>query len=92
MRWRTVGRVAVAALVGFLVRAAVPALGIARATGEIYAHRDAPSPPQLSGPAWPWPIALRPVLIAAFAVTVSLIIQLLFRRRQGGIDATAHRS
>jgi transcriptional regulator GlxA family with amidase domain len=45
MRGRTVGRVAVTALVGLLVPAAVAAVGIARATGEIYPSRDAAAPP-----------------------------------------------
>ena len=45
MRWRTVGRVAVTALVGLLVPVAVAAVGIAGATGEIYTPRDASAPP-----------------------------------------------
>ena len=130
MRWRTVGRVAVTALVGLLVPVAVAAVGIAGATGEIYTPRDASAPPvpvdiaaatydrgkptavvvlgseganvadvlaqtlqypgtspQLAGPAWPWTLTLRPVLIAAAAVSGALIIQLLLRRRRGQIDA-----
>ena len=87
MRWRTVGRVAVTALVGLLVPVAVAAVGIAGATGEIYTPRDASAPPQLSGPAWPWALTLRPVLIAAAAVAGALIIQLLLRRRREQIDA-----
>ena len=43
--------------------------------------------PQLSGPAWPWALTLRPVLIAAAAVAGALIIQLLLRRRREQIDA-----
>ena len=39
MRWRTVGRVAVTALVGLLLPVAVAAVGIAGATGEIYTPR-----------------------------------------------------
>jgi putative intracellular protease/amidase len=47
--------------------------------------------PQLAGPAWPWTLTLRPVLIAAAAVGVVLSIQLLRRRRptEGGNDARA---
>jgi transcriptional regulator GlxA family with amidase domain len=45
MRWRTVGRVAVTALVALLVPTAVAAVGIARATGEIYTPRDSATPP-----------------------------------------------
>jgi hypothetical protein len=45
MRWRTVGRVAVTALVGLLVPAAIAAIGIARATSEIYVSRDAAAAP-----------------------------------------------
>jgi transcriptional regulator GlxA family with amidase domain len=48
--------------------------------------------PQLSGAAWPWILTLRPILIAAAAVGATLIIQFLFRRRRGDIDATTHRS
>jgi hypothetical protein len=92
MRWRTVGRVAVAALVGLLDQPQYLPLGLRGQGVRSIPPRDATAPPQLSGPAWLRPIALRWVLIAALAVTVSLIIQLLFRRRQGGIDATAHRS
>jgi transcriptional regulator GlxA family with amidase domain len=36
--------------------------------------------PQLSGPAWPWTLTLRPILIAAAAVAAVLGIQLLRRR------------
>ena len=43
--------------------------------------------PQLSGPAWPWTLTWRPVLIAAVAVSSALIIQLLLRRRREPIDA-----
>ena len=51
MRWRTIGRVAVTALVGLLVPVAVAAVGIARATSEIYTPRDATALPCLSN--WP---------------------------------------
>jgi transcriptional regulator GlxA family with amidase domain len=45
------------------------------------------SDPRLSGPAWPWALTLRPVLIAAAAVAAVLGIQYL--RRRGGHDARA---
>jgi putative intracellular protease/amidase len=47
--------------------------------------------PRLSGPAWPWTLTLRPVLIAVAAVAAVVSIQLLRRRRptDGGDDATA---
>jgi putative intracellular protease/amidase len=38
--------------------------------------------PQLSGPAWPWMLTLRPILIAAAAIAATLGIQLLRRRRR----------
>jgi putative intracellular protease/amidase len=37
--------------------------------------------PRLSGPAWPWALTLRPLLIAAAAIAVVLGIRLLRRRR-----------
>jgi transcriptional regulator GlxA family with amidase domain len=37
--------------------------------------------PQLAGPAWPWTLTLRPILLAAAAITAALSIQLLRRRR-----------
>jgi putative intracellular protease/amidase len=43
--------------------------------------------PPLSGPAWPWALTLRPILIAAAAaLAVTLIIKMLGRRRRGGAD------
>jgi transcriptional regulator GlxA family with amidase domain len=39
--------------------------------------------PSLSGPAWPWTLTLRPILIAAAAIAAALSIQLLRRRRSG---------
>jgi hypothetical protein len=39
------------------------------------------SDPPLSGPAWPWALTLRPVLLAAAAVAAVLGIQFLGRRR-----------
>jgi hypothetical protein len=42
--------------------------------------------PQLAGPGWPWTLTLRPILIAAAAITAALSIQLLRRRR----SAPAH--
>jgi putative intracellular protease/amidase len=48
--------------------------------------------PQLSGPAWPWTLTLRPVLIAAGAVAAVLGVQYLRRSvRRGGNDAFAQR-
>jgi putative intracellular protease/amidase len=38
--------------------------------------------PPLAGPAWPWALTLRPILLAAAAVTAALGIQLLGRRRR----------
>ena len=37
--------------------------------------------PQLAGPAWPWGLTLRPILLAAAAVTAALGILFLRRRR-----------
>ena len=45
MRWRTVGLVAATMLVGVAVSAAVGAVGIAGATGEIYTARGRGAPP-----------------------------------------------
>ena len=39
--------------------------------------------PPLSGPAWPWALTLRPILLAAAAIAAALSIQLLRRRRNG---------
>jgi putative intracellular protease/amidase len=63
-----------------------------------------PTRPQLAGPAWPWALTLRPILIAAAAVAAVLGIQFLRRRqsapapvpaaparRHGGDHAAAHR-
>jgi hypothetical protein len=48
--------------------------------------------PWLSGPAWPWDLTRRPVLIAA-AVAAAVGIQLTIRRAStGGDHATAHPS
>jgi transcriptional regulator GlxA family with amidase domain len=43
--------------------------------------------PQLSGPAWPWTLTLRPILLAAAAITAALSIQLLRRRRSAPTHA-----
>jgi putative intracellular protease/amidase len=44
--------------------------------------------PQLSGPAWPWALTLRPVLLAAAAaVTAAMIIQIMSRRRRSAVSA-----
>jgi transcriptional regulator GlxA family with amidase domain len=45
MRWRTVGRVAAALLVGLAVLVAVGVVGIAGATGELYTARGRKAPP-----------------------------------------------
>jgi transcriptional regulator GlxA family with amidase domain len=39
--------------------------------------------PPLAGPAWPWTLTLRPILLAAATIAAALGIQLL-RRRRGG--------
>ena len=48
--------------------------------------------PELSGPAWPWALTLRPILLAAAAVAAVLGIQIVRRRRSapGGDHATTH--
>jgi len=48
--------------------------------------------PKLSGPAWPWALTLRPILLAAAAVATVLGIQIVRRRRSapGGDHATTH--
>jgi putative intracellular protease/amidase len=38
--------------------------------------------PRLSGPAWPWTLTLRPILIAGAAIAAAVGIQLLRRRRR----------
>jgi transcriptional regulator GlxA family with amidase domain len=42
-----------------------------------------PTRPRLAGPAWPWTLTLRPVLLFAGGVAAVLGIQLLRRRRRG---------
>jgi putative intracellular protease/amidase len=44
--------------------------------------------PQLSGPAWPWTLTLRPILLSAATIAAVLGIRFLGRRRRGG-DQTA---
>jgi putative intracellular protease/amidase len=39
--------------------------------------------PQLSGPAWPWTLTLRPILLAAATVAAVLGVRFLGRRRRG---------
>ena len=39
--------------------------------------------PQLSGPAWPWALSLRPILLAAAAIAAVLGIRFLGRRQRG---------
>jgi hypothetical protein len=43
--------------------------------------------PPLTGPAWPWALTLRPILIAAAAVGAVLGIQLVRRRRNAAARA-----
>jgi hypothetical protein len=46
--------------------------------------------PELSGPAWPWTLTLRPVLVAAAAVgATALVVRLLSRRRRTPVPGTA---
>jgi hypothetical protein len=42
--------------------------------------------PRLTGPAWPWALTLRPILLAALAIAAVLSIQFLRRGR----SAPAH--
>jgi hypothetical protein len=44
--------------------------------------------PQLSGPAWPWMLTLRPILIAAAAIAAVLGSRLLRRRHGAPANAT----
>ena len=39
--------------------------------------------PRLSGPAWPWTLTLRPILIAAATVAVVVVVVAMVRRRHG---------
>jgi transcriptional regulator GlxA family with amidase domain len=41
--------------------------------------------PPLAGPAWPWGLTLRPILLAAAAIAALLGVRLLFRRRRGAL-------
>jgi transcriptional regulator GlxA family with amidase domain len=45
--------------------------------------------PRLSGPAWPWTLTLRPILIAGAAIAAAVGIQLLRRRRRRSTPAHA---
>jgi hypothetical protein len=45
---------------------------------------QSPIRPQLAGPAWPWTLTLRPVLVFAAGVAAVLGVRLLGRRRRGG--------
>ena len=40
--------------------------------------------PRLSGPAWPWTLTLRPILLAAATIAAVLGVRFLRRRRRGG--------
>jgi len=42
-----------------------------------------PTRPRLAGPAWPWALTLRPILLAAATIAVVLGIRFLRRRRHG---------
>jgi transcriptional regulator GlxA family with amidase domain len=42
-----------------------------------------PTRPPLAGPAWPWTLTLRPILLAAAAIAAYLGVRLLVRRRRG---------
>jgi transcriptional regulator GlxA family with amidase domain len=41
--------------------------------------------PRLSGPAWPWTLTLRPILLAATAVAAAVSVPLLLRRRRAAV-------
>jgi hypothetical protein len=41
--------------------------------------------PQLSGPAWPWTLTLRPILLAAATIAAVLGVRFLGRRRRGAL-------
>jgi hypothetical protein len=43
--------------------------------------------PPLSGPAWPWTLTLRPILLVAATITAALGLQLLRDRRRGPAHA-----
>lgn len=49
--------------------------------------QDPTTDPPLTGPAWPWALTLRPILIAAAAVGAVLGIQLVRRRRNAAARA-----
>jgi putative intracellular protease/amidase len=76
-----------------------PALGDIARTRDVATARwvaktlQYPTDPQLTGPAWPWTLTLRPILlVAAAAVAAVLGIRFLRRRRRGafrGGDQTA---
>ncbi|HEY7605922.1 MAG TPA: DJ-1/PfpI family protein, partial [Actinomycetes bacterium] len=48
-----------------------------------------PTRPQLAGPAWPWTLTLRPILIAAAAIAAVLGARFLGRRRRSASASTA---
>jgi transcriptional regulator GlxA family with amidase domain len=81
-----------------------PGFAFDAALGDIAGTRDVatarwvaktlqyPTDPQLAGPAWPWTLTLRPILLFAGGVAAVLGIRFLGRRRRGafrGGDQTA---
>lgn len=66
-----------------------PALGdIARTrdvatAGWVAKTLESPTRPQLAGPAWPWTLTLRPILLFAGGVAAVLGVRFLGRRRRG---------
>ena len=81
-----------------------PGFAFDAAVGDIARTRDVatarwvaktlqyPTDPQLAGPAWPWTLTLRPILLFAGGVAAVLGIRFLGRRRRGafrGGDPTA---
>jgi hypothetical protein len=73
-----------------------PGFAFDAALGDIAGTRDVatarwvaktlqyPTDLQLAGPAWPWTLTLRPILILAGGAAAVLGVRLLWRRRRGG--------